>query len=188
MARRNGAETINFEKEDPIKTIQRLTGNVGADCVIDVIGVDAQHAHHGPAKPDKKKTEQFQQEVKQSAPDARPTEDGQWVPGDAPSQVLEWAVEVVKKAGQIGIIGVYSPTVTSYPIGKAINKNLTIRMGNCNHRTYIPRLINLVAAGVVDPTTVLTENESIQDAISAYKAFDKRQLGWIKVELELQSA
>ncbi|AWN22340.1 glutathione-dependent formaldehyde dehydrogenase [Deinococcus irradiatisoli] len=188
MARRNGAETVNFEKEDPIETIQRLTGGVGADCVIDVVGVDAQHAHHGPAKPDAEKLEQFKEEVEHNAPDAQPTKDGQWVPGDAPSQVLEWAVEVVKKAGQIGLIGVYSPTVTTYPIGKAMNKNLTVRMGNCDHRAYIPRLINLVAAGVVDPTQVLTEDESIQDAISAYQAFDKRQPGWIKVELEPQQA
>ena len=188
MARRNGAEVINFEKEDPIKAVKRLTGGVGADCVIDVVGVDAQHAHGGPAKPDQDKLQQFAGEVQQNAPDAKPTKDGQWVPGDAPSQVLEWAVEVVKKAGQIGIIGVYSPSVTTYPIGKAMNKNLTIRMGNCDHRAYIPRLVNLVASGVIDPRKVLTEDEDIQDAISAYKAFDKRQPGWIKVELEPQTA
>ena len=188
MARRNGAEIVNFDEEDPIKAIKRLTGDVGADCVIDVVGIDAQHAHDGPAKPDKQKVQKFEEQVQQNAPDAKPTKDGQWVPGDGPSQVLEWAVEVVKKAGQIGIIGVYSPSMTSYPIGKAMNKNLTIRMGNCDHRAYIPRLVNLVASGVIDPRKVLTEQEDIQDAISAYKAFDKRQPGWIKVELEPQTA
>ena len=188
MARRNGAETVNFDTEDPVKAVQRLTGGVGADCVIDVVGIDAQHAHGGPAQPDAEQLKQFKAQVQQNAPDAKPTQDGQWVPGDAPSQVLEWAVEVVKKAGQIGIIGVYSPTMTNYPIGKAMNKNLTLRMGNCDHRAYIPRLVNLVAAGVIDPTKVLTEDVGIQDAISAYKAFDKRQPGWIKVELEPQQA
>ncbi len=188
MARRNGAETVNFDTEDPVKAVQRLTGGVGADCVIDVVGIDAQHAHGGPAQPDAEQLKQFKAQVQQNAPDAKPTQDGQWVPGDGPSQVLEWAVEVVKKAGQIGIIGVYSPTMTSYPIGKAMNKNLTLRMGNCDHRAYIPRLVNLVAAGVIDPTKVLTEDVGIQDAISAYKAFDKRQPGWIKVELEPQQA
>lgn len=187
MARSNGAEVINFEEEDPIQAIQRLTGGVGADCVIDAVGVDAQHAHGGPAEPSDQQQQQFQEEVRQVAPDAQPTEGGQWVPGDAPSQVLEWAIEAVKKAGQIGIIGVYSPSATTYPIGKAMNKNLTVRMGNCNHRVYIPRLVDLVAAGVVDPTTVLTKQETMQDAISAYEAFDKRQPGWLKVELEPQA-
>lgn len=187
MARKNGAEVINFEEEDPIQAIQRLTGGVGADCVIDAVGVDAQHAHGGPAAPDAKEAQKFEEQVEQVAPEAQPTKDGQWVPGDAPSQVLEWAIEAVKKAGQIGIIGVYSPSVTTYPIGKAMNKNLTVRMGNCNHRVYIPHLVDLVAAGVVDPTTVITKQETLQDAVSSYEAFDKRQPGWLKVELEPQA-
>lgn len=187
MARKNGAEVINFEEEDPIQAIQRLTGGVGADCVIDAVGVDAQHAHGGPAAPDAKEAQKFEEQVEQVAPEAQPTKDDQWVPGDAPSQVLEWAIEAVKKAGQIGIIGVYSPSVTTYPIGKAMNKNLTVRMGNCNHRVYIPHLVDLVAAGVVDPTTVITKQETLQDAVSSYEAFDKRQPGWLKVELEPQA-
>lgn len=187
MARKNGAEVINFEEEDPIQAIQRLTGGVGADCVIDAVGVDAQHAHGGPAAPDAKEAQKFEEQVEQVAPEAQPTKDGQWVPGDAPSQVLQWAIEAVKKAGQIGIIGVYSPSVTTYPIGKAMNKNLTVRMGNCNHRVYIPHLVDLVAAGVVDPTTVITKQETLQDAVSSYEAFDKRQPGWLKVELEPQA-
>jgi len=77
--------------------------------------------------------------------------------------------------------------VNTYPIGKAMNKNLTVRMGNCNHRVYIPHLIELVAAGVVDPTSVITKQETMQDAISSYEAFDKRQPGWLKVELEPQA-
>ncbi|GGJ67819.1 zinc-dependent alcohol dehydrogenase [Deinococcus aquiradiocola] len=186
-ARENGAETINFEEEDPVKAVLRLTEQTGADCVIDAVGVDAQHAHHGPARPDAEKKRQFEQEVEKFAPDADPTPDGQWVPGDAPTQAAEWAIEMVRKAGQIGVIGVYSPDVTSYPLGKAMNKNLTVRMGNCNHRTIIPKLVDLVAAGVVDPTRIITEHEHMEDAISAYEAFDKREPGWLKVELQPQA-
>ena len=40
-----------------------------------------------------------------------------------------------------------------------------------------------VRSGQVDPTRVLTKTEPMSDAIAAYKAFDKRQAGWIKVEL-----
>ncbi|AFD24772.1 zinc-dependent alcohol dehydrogenase [Deinococcus gobiensis] len=187
MARKNGAEVINFDEEDPVEAVLRLTGGVGADNVIDAVGIDAQHADHGPAKPSAKEAKAFEEQVQEVAPDAEPTKDGQWVPGDAPSQALEWSIEMVKKAGQIGIIGVYSPEMTTYPIGKAMNKNLTLRMGNCDHRVYIPRLVDLVAAGAVDPTQVLTEHEHLGDAIEAFKAFDKRQPGWIKVELEPQA-
>ena len=69
-------------------------------------------------------------------------------------------------------------------IGKAMNKNLTIRMGNCNHRKYLPTLIELVQSGVVDPLDILTEEMPLTDALTAYKAFDKQEAGWIKVELQ----
>ena len=65
-----------------------------------------------------------------------------------------------------------------------MNKNLTVRMGNCNHRRYVPKLVELVRAGVIDPRTVITQLDEMTDAISAYKAFDDRRPGWLKVELE----
>ena len=72
----------------------------------------------------------------------------------------------------------------SFPIGQAMQKNITMRMGNCNHRKYIPMLLGLVASGAVDPVKVLTQKEPTQNALDAYEVFDKRQPGWIKVELE----
>jgi threonine dehydrogenase-like Zn-dependent dehydrogenase len=69
------------------------------------------------------------------------------------------------------------------PIGKAMNKNLTINMGNCNHRRYLPELVELVRSGAFEPEQVLTQIEPVTSAIEAYKAFDLRQPGWIKVEL-----
>ena len=46
-----------------------------------------------------------------------------------------------------------------------MNKNLTIKMGNCNHRRYIPKLIDLVRTGVIDPTQILTQAEPLSSAI-----------------------
>jgi threonine dehydrogenase-like Zn-dependent dehydrogenase len=57
-------------------------------------------------------------------------------------------------------------------------------MGNCNHRRYIPQLVELVRSGVLIPSAVLTQVEPMTSAIDAYKAFDKREPGWIKVKLE----
>ncbi|WP_261663443.1 alcohol dehydrogenase catalytic domain-containing protein [Deinococcus sp. Marseille-Q6407] len=53
MARCNGAEVINFDEEDPVEAVKRLTGGLLADCVIDAVGVEAQHAQSGPAQPDR---------------------------------------------------------------------------------------------------------------------------------------
>jgi threonine dehydrogenase-like Zn-dependent dehydrogenase len=65
-----------------------------------------------------------------------------------------------------------------------MNKNLTINMGNCNHRKYIPMLIDIVRSGEINPVGILTQHEPLGSAIDAYKAFDDRQEGWIKVKLE----
>jgi threonine dehydrogenase-like Zn-dependent dehydrogenase len=78
---------------------------------------------------------------------------------------------------------VYPPADSFFPIGAAMNKNLTIRMGNCNHRKYVPDLIDLVRSGAFDPTAVITQREGLDSVIDAYKEFDLRQPGWLKVEL-----
>ena len=121
MARRTGAETIDFSAEDPLETLKRLTDGVGPDRIIDAVGVDAEGPEENPDL------------VDEVAPERSPS-DGNWHPGDAPSQALDWAVQAVAKAGHISIVGVYPPTLHSFPIGEAMNKNLTIKMGNCNHR------------------------------------------------------
>jgi len=101
-----------------------------------------------------------------------------WHAGDAPTQALDWAVESIAKAGTLSIIGVYSEMVHSFAIGSAMNKNITVKMGNCHHRKYIPKLLEMVRTGVIDPTEVLTQVEPMTDVIQAYKLFDKRTPGW----------
>jgi threonine dehydrogenase-like Zn-dependent dehydrogenase len=96
-------------------------------------------------------------------------------------------VTALAKAGTLGIIGVYPPTAEQFPIGEAMNKNLTIKMGNCNHRKYIPHLIELTRAGVIDPAAMLTRVEPIGNAIEAFEIFDRREPGWLKVELKPQA-
>jgi threonine dehydrogenase-like Zn-dependent dehydrogenase len=184
MARRQGAECVNFDEEDPIETILAMTGGVGVDRAIDAVGVDAEHAHHGPAaKQAEKKKDQFKQEVEKVAPETNVQGD-LWKPGDAPSQALQWAVSALAKAGTLGIVGVYSEMMTTFPMGEAMNKNLTVKMGNCNHRRYAPHLIELVRTGAVDPTQILSHVEPLTSVIGAYESFDKREAGWIKVELK----
>jgi threonine dehydrogenase-like Zn-dependent dehydrogenase len=183
-AREQGAEAIDFESDDPVDTIHRLTGGIGADRAIDAVGVDACHAHHGPAaRQAKQQAEEFKQELKKVAPHTNPS-GRNWHPGDGPSQVLLWAVEALAKAGTLSIIGVYPQTAMFFPIGSAMNKNLTIKMGNCNHRRYLPLLLELVQTGAIDPTQVLTQSGPLTAAIDAYRAFDERQPGWLKVELK----
>lgn len=185
-ARELGAETSNFNAEHPVEKLKELTHGIGVLRAIDAVGVDAYRPESGPAYAESRAMKsRFKEEQKETQLEGSGTTwGGQWVPGDAPSQVLTWAVQALAKAGTLSIIGVYPETMTRFPIGMAMLKNLTMRMGNCPHRNYIPRLIDAVMERKADPLKVLTEVEPMADAISAYKAFDKRKSGWVKVELK----
>ena len=185
LARAQHAECVDFNAEDPVAAVRELTGGIGVDRVIDAVGIDAQHPAHGPAQ--SALTDQldgFEQERQEVAPEQNRDGDN-WIPGDAPSLAARWAVQLAAKAGSIGMIGVYPPQAEHYPIGEAFMKNLTLRMGNCNHRRYLPRLVTMVATGALDPTPLITRWAQPQDAIEAYRAFDRRATGWTKVALGL---
>lgn len=185
VARNQGAEVINFAKEDPVQMLRELTGGIGPDCVIDAVGVDANTSEQ--EKTNGKEAEKFKKEVEEIAPDANP-HNSNWHPGNAPSQALEWAVKAIAKAGTLSIIGVYPPTMRHFPIGQAMNKNLKINAGNCNHRKYVPMLLERVKSGEIDPSKVLTNEENLSSAIDAYAAFDRREDGWMKVMLKTEAA
>lgn len=182
-ARALGAEVVDFGSEDPVSVIRELTGGIGVDRAIDAVGVDAERPHHGPgARHSQEDLQRFEREVKEVAPETRP-EGELWRPGDAPSQALSWAVEALAKAGTLSIVGVYPGSMRSFPIGRAMEKNLALNMGNCHHRKYVPPLLEMVRNGRVDPTQILTRVEALTSAIDAYRTFDRRQAGWLKVEL-----
>lgn len=185
MARDLGAEIVNFDEEEPVQTILDLTGGIGADRAIDAVGVDAEPPGSGPAteKTDSMRQE-FEQEVRETAPNAHPHGD-LWKPGQAPSLVLSWAVQSLAKAGTLAVIGVYPQQFKHFPIGMAMNMNLTVNAGNCNHRKYIHTLINLVHSGTMDPVMILTQGEPLENVLQAYEAFDRHESGWMKVQLEV---
>ncbi len=183
MAEKLGAEPVNFDEIEVAKAIVEMTGGDGVDKVIEAVGVDAQHAQHGPDAPGVVGRVKEAVIQRLTEPTAR-THGDHYVAGDKPAQSLDWAIECVRKSGTVAIIGVFPPTDREFPIGMAMNKNLTLRMGNANHRRYYDVLIDHVLSGRLDPVKVLTQVEPMTGAIEAYEAFDARQPGWIKVELQ----
>ena len=182
MARAQGAEVDRLQRRGSGRGDQGTDRRRGVDRVIDAVGIDAEPPSEGTGGEDR-----WRRDLRRGARadrTARPIPDGAlWQPGKAPSLVLQWAVQSVAKAGTISLIGVYPPTATTFPIGMAMNKNLTLKMGNCNHRKYIPHLVDMVRNGTVTPEDILTKVEPMAPVLDAYKAFDLRQPGWMKVEL-----
>lgn len=186
-AEKLGALAIDFNRADPVKLIHSHTDGIGALRVIDAVGVDAYAPEEGWISswlPSSERT-RHKEQVAEVAPRTNP-KGGNWVPGNAPSQVLDWALEVIAKAGTLSIVGVYPQTAQFFNIGAAMNKNITVQMGNCPHSKYLRRLVEMVHRNEIDPLTVLpSRQEPLSDVLLAYKEFDKRKAGWVKVELEL---
>ncbi len=183
MARAHGAEAIHFGKEDPVEVLRELTDGAGPDRVIDAVGIDATTS----PRADRSEKKQFEEEMEKVDP-KRGKAKNKWWTGGAPSQALQWSVKSVAKAGTVSVIGVYPQTLNSFPIGEFMNKNLRMNAGNCNHRRYLPHLLDLVRSGVFHPEQFLTQRKPILSAIDAYHTFDRHEHGWLKVKLNPQTS
>jgi threonine dehydrogenase-like Zn-dependent dehydrogenase len=183
IARSQGAEAINFDEANPVHALLELTRGIGPDRVIDAVGVDAR----APQREDDlllAKDELADTERRRSQVSPEPWSEAERRTGaHSPVQALEWAVESAAKAGTLAIIGVYPPRFESFPLGRAFQRNLTVKMGTCHHRRYIPKLIQLVASGAVDLNQVVPRHETLLSATEAYELFDRRENGWLQVEL-----
>jgi threonine dehydrogenase-like Zn-dependent dehydrogenase len=171
-ARKLEAEIVDFKAENPVETIRRLTDGIGVDRAIDAVGLDA-------VAPSKEARE-YEEEVKKGR-----SRGPHFHPGNAPSVVLYWGVESLAKAGTFSIVGLYDEDSECFPIGRAFEKNLTINIGVAHHRRLIPKLLRLIESGVIDPAAIVTQHVPLEDAVEAYRSFDARQPGWIKVELDV---
>src|SRR5690606_12300294 len=93
---------------------------------------------------------------------------------------LHWAINSVKKGGVVSIVGVYGPTGNMIPIGNVVNKGITIRANQASVKRLLPRLIEHVQAGRIDPKALITHRMSLEDVSDGYHIFAAKLDGCIK--------
>lgn len=150
-------EVYNFESiEDPVLFIKKITDHLGADVCIDAVGAEA-------------------------AGSAMQTITGRKMLLQAGSATaLQWAINSVKKGGVVSIVGVYGPTGNMIPIGNVLNKGITIRANQTSVKRLLPRLIEHVQNGVLNPKELITHRIPLQDVSDAYRIFSDKLDGCIK--------
>jgi len=97
--------------------------------------------------------------------------------------VLHWCINSVRKGGTVSIVGVYGPTFNAVPIGNAVNKGLTLRMNQASVKRHLPRLIEHIQAGRLDPRRVITHRIDLRDVADAYHIFSSKLDNCIKTVL-----
>jgi len=164
MAEESGkAETINFENESVYERLMAMTKGRGPDRCIDAVGCEAHAAHSINTVIDK-------------ALAAVNLE------SDRP-YVLREAIMSCRKGGTLSVPGVYVGSV-DIPFGAAMNKGLTMKMGQTHVQRYLQPLLKKIESGEIDPSFVITHRLRLDDAPQAYKTFRDKQEGCIKVVLK----
>jgi threonine dehydrogenase-like Zn-dependent dehydrogenase len=158
-------EAYNFKSlEDPVLFMKKTTDWLGADVCIDAVGAEAY-----------------------GSPFHTVLGRGLKVVGGA-ATALHWAINSVKKGGIVSIVGVYGPTQTLVPIGNVVNKGITIRANQASVKRLLPRLIEHVQNGILDPKALVTHRIPLEYVSDAYRMFSAKLDGCIKPVLLPPSA
>jgi len=158
-------EAYNFEEmDDVVLFLKKQTDWFGADVCIDAVGADA-------------------------SGNLLQTITGKKLMMQAGSATaLHWAINSVKKGGIISIVGVYGPTDNLIPIGNVLNKGLTIRANQASVKRLLPRLIEHVLAGRLNPKALITHRFPLEEVAEAYHIFTSKLDNCIKPVLIPPSA
>lgn len=100
------------------------------------------------------------------------------------TEVLNEIIYAVRKAGRIGIVGAYAGFANHFNLGAFMEKGMSMAAGQTPVQRYWPTLLPLVQSGELDPTTVITQILGLGDAPEAYKRFNAKEEGWVKVLLK----
>jgi threonine dehydrogenase-like Zn-dependent dehydrogenase len=164
MAKKHGkAETINFDKVKVYDVLMEMTKGKGPDRCIDAVGCEAHGAGSFDAVVDKAKA------ALHLATDR--------------AHVLREAIMCCRKGGTFSIPGVYVGLLDKIPIGAAMNKGLTFKMGQTHVQRYGGTLLKKIESGEIDPSFVITHRRPLADAPVMYKTFRDKKEGCIKVVL-----
>ncbi|MDJ1482528.1 zinc-dependent alcohol dehydrogenase [Cytophagaceae bacterium YF14B1] len=158
-------EAYNFRSlSDPVLFLKKTTDYFGADVCIDAVGCEA-------------------------AGSTLQTITGRKTLLQAGSATaLHWAINSVKKGGIVSIVGVYGPTGNLIPIGNVVNKGITIRANQASVKRLLPKLIEHIRAGRLNPKEIITHRVPLEEVSDAYHIFSRKLDNCIKTILIPPSA
>jgi threonine dehydrogenase-like Zn-dependent dehydrogenase len=97
---------------------------------------------------------------------------------------LRQAMRCTRKAGTLSVPGVYAGLLDKVPFGAAMNKGLTFKMGQTHMQKYMQPLLDIVEAGKIDLSVIITHRIPLSKADDAYPLFVEKRDHCIKVVLD----
>merc|ERR1712130_864767 len=155
MANSLGCETVNFAEVNVLDTIREMIPG-GPDICIEAVGF------------------RYPKSILHKVERAIRLET------DAPD-ILTECITLVRKGGNVAIIGDYYGLANHFPVGMLFEKGITLRAGIVPVQKYWKELLQYIDEGKVDPSNIVTHHMSLEDIAQAYKMFDLKENGAIKV-------
>ena len=153
------AEVLDYTKVDVLEALKEMTGGRGPDCCIEAVGMEA----HGPG------LEYAYDRVKQAL--FLETDRG---------EALRQAILCCRKGGVVSVLGVFG-LMDKFPMGVIMNKGLTLRSAQQHGQKYVPRLLDHVVKGELDPSYLVTQRFSLEEGPRGYEMFKNKEEGCVRV-------
>jgi threonine dehydrogenase-like Zn-dependent dehydrogenase len=174
MAERHGIETMDYAK-GIADELREATKGRGPDSVIDAVGMEA---HGSPVAG-------FAHQALGLLPD-KLAQKAMETAGVDRLAALHASLDAVRRGGTVSLSGVYGGQASPTPLLSMFDKQLQLRMGQCNVRNWTDELLPLVEdeadpLGVMD---LVTHRVGLEEAPAMYEKFQKKEDGCIKVVLQ----
>ena len=95
------------------------------------------------------------------------------------------AIDIVRRGGTISLSGVYGGVADPIPMLTLFDKQIQLRMGQCNIKRWIPEIMPLLTDD--DPLgcdTFATHRVPLSEAPEMYRKFQEKEDGVVKVQLK----
>jgi threonine dehydrogenase-like Zn-dependent dehydrogenase len=163
LAKSLGAEVINFDEVNVREALVEMTGGIGPDACIDAVGMES----HGYT------IDNTLDHVKAAV-------------GLATDRVhaLRQVIVACRKGGRVSIPGVYGGMADKFPLGALMEKGLSVKSGQTHVQKYMPELLEMILAGKLDTTFLISHRLPLEDAPHGYKIFKEQQNDVTKVVLK----
>lgn len=171
-----GVETVDLREVDDVsETLREMTDGRGPDSVLDAVGMEA---HGNPVA---------EKIVAGAArlPKALGRKTIETVGIDR-LDALHTAIHSVRRAGTVSLSGVYGGMADPMPMMEMFDKGITMRMGQCHVRHWTDELLEIASRpeDVLGLESMATHHVSLDDAPEAYKMFQEKKDGCLKVVLK----
>jgi threonine dehydrogenase-like Zn-dependent dehydrogenase len=163
LARKLGAETLDFEEVNVREALAEMTGGIGPDACIDAVGMES-HGMTPDNLLDHVKVKTFMATDRVHA--------------------LRQVILSTRKGGRVSIPGVYGGIADKFPIGALMEKGLTIKSGQTHVQKFMPELLEMILEGKIDTTFLISHRLDLEEAADGYKNFKEKQNEYTKVVLK----